>query len=233
MADFSTHLVGATATASLSATVLAKVLGLPADESVMLVCAGVLGGVLPDIDLQQSTPARMLFSTLGAIAAVFWIFSQLDAYSALVLWGGGIAVFCAVRWPVAALFGALTTHRGAAHSLLACATTLLVVSSCSYQWLDASALHAWLLGFFTALGYLVHLVLDELWSVDFAGVRIKRSFGTALKPIDTQRWAGSVLLLMLSLAASLQLPPTTEIRQAAGDVYSALAQFQPGIILPR
>ena len=35
-----------------------------------------------------------------------------------------------------------------------------------------------------ACGYTLHLLLDELFSVDFMSTRLKRSFGTALKVID-------------------------------------------------
>lgn len=233
MADFSTHLVGATAVSSLAATVLAKVLELPADTSLLLVGAGILGGILPDIDLQQSTPARLLFTVLGALLAILSIFANLDHYSALVLWGMGLGVFCTLRWPLAWVFGAVTVHRGSLHSLLACASSLLVATSVSHQVFDTPALTAWLLGFFTALGYLLHLLLDELWSVDFAGVRVKRSFGSALKPVDMQRWAGSVVLLFICLGASSMLPPTDTLLETAETLIAAVRANEPGVLLPK
>lgn len=41
-------------------------------------------------------------------------------------------------------------------------------------------LSSWIAGFFTAGGYLTHLILDELYSVDLYGAKLKKSFGTAL-----------------------------------------------------
>ncbi len=232
MADFSTHLIGATAAGSLAATVVAKVLGLPADHSLLLIGSCIVGGVLPDIDLQRSTPSRILFTVFGVASAIAWVFARVDDYSALALWSTGLVIFIGIRWPLSWVFGTLTVHRGATHSLLACAATLLAVAAVSYQLTGADALLAWLVGLFTAIGYLVHLLLDELWSVDFAGVKIKRSFGTALKPVDTRRWAGSVVLLVIAFASSLYLPPTTPIRTAAGTVIAALLAGEPGVILP-
>jgi hypothetical protein len=40
---------------------------------------------------------------------------------------------------------------------------------------------SWYFGMFVFMGYLVHLTLDEVYSVDIKGQRIKKSFGTALK----------------------------------------------------
>ena len=55
------------------------------------------------------------------------------------------------------------------------------------------------------LGFVVHLVMDELWSVDTSGgIRFKKSFGTALKFFGTDGLANftvySKLILLLVLA---------------------------------
>ena len=54
---------------------------------------------------------------------------------------------------------------------------LLVAGRLGSLWLELAT------GLAGTVGYLVHLVLDELWSVDFDGrrIRVKRSLGTALK----------------------------------------------------
>jgi hypothetical protein len=49
------------------------------------------------------------------------------------------------------------------------------------------------------LGYVTHLVLDEAASVDLLGRRVKRSFGTALKPISLRFWPGTLVLLGLAV----------------------------------
>ena len=51
--------------------------------------------------------------------------------------------------------------------------------------LGQPAAQAWLTGLFLFIGFLIHLALDEIYSVDVEGRTIKKSFGTALKLFDT------------------------------------------------
>jgi hypothetical protein len=58
------------------------------------------------------------------------------------------------------------------------------------------------------LGFLSHLVLDEIYAVDWAGrsIRIKSSFGTALKLFGKERWPnistyGKLILLTVLVAS--------------------------------
>ena len=53
---------------------------------------------------------------------------------------------------------------------------------------------AWLVGVFLTGGFLVHLTLDELYSVDLLGARMKRSFGTALKLGSMRQLLGTTAL---------------------------------------
>ena len=74
------------------------------------------------------------------------------------------------------------------------------------------------------LGYILHLSMDEIYSVDFLGRRIKRSFGSALKLVDFDRLIPSALIILIALTASLYTPSTggliTQLLEA--DTYSKL-----------
>lgn len=201
MADFNTHIFGAAAVVSLGATCCTKLLALGMTEGLMLTVAGMVGGVLPDIDLKQSQPSRALFSVLGTIAALAWLFANVESYTGLELWLGAIAVYIIVRLPTWWLFHKITTHRGILHSLIASIMAGVLMCAIAWQQLAASALQSWLLGAFMTLGYLVHLILDELYSVDFTGVRVRRSFGSALKPLDLRQLPASCLVIFISLVA--------------------------------
>jgi hypothetical protein len=61
--------------------------------------------------------------------------------------------------------------------------------------LDLTPTLAWLVGGFTLLGYLTHLLLDEFASVDLFDRRVKRSFGTAFKPLSLNAWPASLILI--------------------------------------
>ena len=58
------------------------------------------------------------------------------------------------------------------------------------------------------IGYMVHLVLDEIYSVDVLGTRVKRSFGTAVKFYDGRRIDHSVAMAVATVAALMLTPPT-------------------------
>ena len=206
VADFSTHVFGAAALCSFGATVATKLLALAPGEGMALAVAGTVGGVLPGIDLKVSWPSRLLFSLLGAVTALAWLFANVPRLSVLELWVTAIALYTLVRYPLQWLFHSVTVHRGALHSLAgALAATLATVSVASRP-LGADPLSSWLLGAFVGAGYVLHLVLDEVYSVDFTGLKVKRSFGSALKPLDTDRPGGTCAVLAAALVAGLLAP---------------------------
>jgi len=65
---------------------------------------------------------------------------------------------------------------------------------------------AWLAAAFVGGGYLLHLLLDEIYSVDLMGGSFKQSFGSALTLFNTSAW-GSYLLLYLAVVFALAFAP--------------------------
>lgn len=211
MADFNTHVFTAAAVASFGATVCTKLLDLPVSAALLLTVGGIVGGVLPDIDLKHSVPSKILFAVFGAIAALAWMFARLSDFSVLELWVFGIAIFLIIRYPLWGLFHQFTVHRGALHSVIAALMFGVLSAVVGSHVLQLSPGISWLLALFVMLGVLIHLVLDEIYSVDFIGARIKRSFGSALKLLDTERLPASCLILFVSLVAWFWAPPLTEL----------------------
>jgi len=211
MADFNTHVLAAAATASFAATICTKWLNLPVSTALLLSVGGTIGGVLPDIDLKYSVPSKILFSILGAISSLIWLFAEVDNYSVLELWIFALLLFLLVRYPLWALFHQFTVHRGSLHSLIAVIMFGLLTAVVGEQVLKLPALTSWLLSAFVSLGALVHLTLDEIYSVDFMGVRIKRSFGSALKLLDAERLPASCIVLFICLVAWFWTPSLEEL----------------------
>jgi len=210
MADFNTHILGATVVVSLGATCSTKLLDLGVSDGLMLTLVGVIGGILPDIDLKQSQPSRVLFSVLGIVAALAGLFTNILEYSAFELWLGAVLIYCVVRYPLWWLFHTTTTHRGALHSIAAAFMFGVLIAALSWQFLAISALQSWLLAIFMTSGYLIHLALDEIYSVDFSGVKIRRSFGSALKPLDFDKIPASCLILFITGFAWFWTAPYSE-----------------------
>jgi len=61
-------------------------------------------------------------------------------------------------------------------------------------------LHSWLSGLFIGFGFIVHLLLDEVYSVDLSNRRMKKSFGTALKLYSYKNLTASALMTACTLA---------------------------------
>lgn len=206
MANFNTHITVAAAGAGLLSVLCLQVgLATPKDALVLAVM-GTIGGILPDIDLEHAYPSRIMFSLFGIIAAFLAIFSSEKNLSIVELWGVGLATYAVIRYPVWTLFYKYTSHRGSIHSIAAALFFSFLTTSFSYYILGKSAFMAWLDALFVFLGFVLHLTLDELYSVDFTDRRIKRSFGTALKLLDTRKPEKATLLVSLVIVAWVFAP---------------------------
>ncbi len=214
MADFNTHFFTATATGAVYATVATKGLNLSTEPALLLAAMTAIGGVLPDIDLKDSTPSKTLFLVLGTLAALLFMMHHAQNFSVVELLIIGSVVFVAVRYLLWALFHQFTVHRGSLHSLAACAMFGFgAVVLCHYGFGTTPTL-SWLAGIGVLIGCITHLLLDELYSVDFSGVRIKRSFGSALKVIDTARWPGSLAVIAVTIVCLWKAPPAAPLFKA-------------------
>jgi membrane-bound metal-dependent hydrolase YbcI (DUF457 family) len=180
------------------------------DWGVAFLAAGVtaLGGVLPDLDSDNSVPVRELFG-IAAAAAPFLLYPRMQAagfpieQTVVIL----AAVYLVIRYGVSELFKRYTRHRGMFHSIPAMFIAGLLVFLLYHnptRWLR----------FYMAggvmIGFLSHLVLDEIYSVDFMGARLKKSAGTALK-FRSKSWAATLSTYMflcgLAFAAWIDMDP--------------------------
>jgi hypothetical protein len=218
MASFFGHLYGGAAVSAGAALAVEGLKWAPPDRVPLLFALGVAGGLLPDIDSDGSTPVRVFFTLLGVMAAFLTCFWLIEDYSVQVLalvWAG---VFLFVRFGVFEVFSRLTVHRGIWHSWLAAAFAGLALVDAVYHFGGFSPWESWLAGFFLALGYLTHLCLDEIASFDLLGTRVKRSFGTALKPFSIATPFASVAMLLGVLVLAHQAPTLEPVVAAAGRV---------------
>jgi hypothetical protein len=186
MADFATHLGWGAVGAGLAASATYAAGIVPNGELLTLTMAGVIGSVLPDIDLEKTVPSRSLFTGLGLVMAFIVLFNFTASYSIIELWAIWLGVFCAIRYGAYNIFHKRTNHRGIFHSLLAGAFFMAFTAVLLSYGIGRDPLLSWLAGFFVFFGYIIHLTLDEIYSVDITGAKIKRSFGTALKLFDAR-----------------------------------------------
>lgn len=195
MANFNTHLGVSAVASGMLATLCLQVGFVDGKDALLLATAGVIGGILPDVDLHYSYPSRILFSLLGIVIAFLWVFSAKNQLSIAKLWVAGAGIYLIIRYPVWALFQNLTVHRGSVHSIGAAVLFALLASIVGYYLFSKTAFLSWFVALFVFAGFILHLVLDELYSVDFMGHRLKRSFGSALKLFDPKEKISSLVIL--------------------------------------
>ncbi|MFM7591542.1 MAG: metal-dependent hydrolase [Isosphaeraceae bacterium] len=148
----------------------------------------MLGGMLPDLDSDSGKEIKHITSmTSVASALLFWAASgRVDPPIAFEfrVW---ITLFSAFFWSrgLRWFLGKITVHRGMFHSIPTC-----------FIWGSVMYLHYphenhWVRVYMASgimVGYMSHLLCDEYFSVEsFAGFRVNKAFGTALK-----FWSGSL-----------------------------------------
>ena len=183
MANFNTHFTGAAVATTLAASTTVSMGLVNSSEVVTLWFLGVVGGLLPDIDSDDSSSLRLIFNIFGLVVVLFVAMAFYPLMSIVGLWFAGALAFAAIRYVVQPLFEMLTVHRGSLHSILAMVMFALLAVHISAL-CGKDLIFSWLCGIFILFGGLVHLTLDELYSVDLAGMEFKRSFGSALKPLS-------------------------------------------------
>lgn len=208
MANFTTHIAVGTLVSGALATVTLAADVVHPENLIAVTMAGVLGSVLPDIDLKDSRPSRAFFGGLAVFFSFVALFTTAGKYSIaemMLLWLGTLLF---VRYFVKWVFHQMSYHRGIWHSWLAAFFCALATAAFYYWVLKRNDGVAWLAGGFMLAGFLTHLVLDEIYSVDIMDTRIKASFGTALKVFDMKHPGHSIAMATAVVLAYLVTPPT-------------------------
>lgn len=207
MANFTTHIGVACGVSGMAASALVVATGgITPIEGLVLWLLGTVGGILPDIDADSSKPTRWLFNLLALSAVAVSLSLLHDLLPLGWLWVVMLIAYFAVRLVVMEMFCNLTTHRGVFHTLLAALFFGLLVTWLSVELLQLPAHLGWLAGLFITSGFLVHLLLDEIYAVDLNGMALKSSFGTAFKPVSFKNWPGSMALAVMIVLLIRELP---------------------------
>jgi hypothetical protein len=192
MANFQTHLNVGIVVSGGSVLALHGVGMVEPGATLGYFALGVAGSLLPDIDADASKPVRAFFNVLAATVSFVLTLPLIGRFLPLELafiWAG---VFLCVRFAVLEVFARLTVHRGIWHSWLGIAVGALGTVNIAHWGLGRSPESAWVAGLMVGIGYLTHLCLDEIYSVDLLNSRVKRSLGTALKPFSLADPASSL-----------------------------------------
>lgn len=185
MAGFRTHITVSGICGVVYGGAAVQPLGFHPDAAILAAGLTTAGGMLPDLDSDSGVPVREMFGLAAIIGPMLLVprLVQMDlsreAILASLLFG-----YIIIRYPVANMFRWFTVHRGMYHSLPAMAIAGLCVYLAYHSPDQRIRL---LLAGGVMIGFLSHLVLDEIYSVDWRGVRIKlkSSAGSAVKLAST------------------------------------------------
>lgn len=189
------------------------------DWGAALLGAGVtaLGGLLPDLDSDSGVPVREMFNLAATVTPLLLLHRLRQFFSmeqTIVLLGG---VYLFIRYGVSQAFKRYTVHRGMFHSVPAMLIAGLAVYLI-YNNPDDNI--RWFVAAGVMLGFLSHLVLDELCSVDFMGARLKlnKYAGSAVKFWSSSAkatFAVYLVLFLLGAAVWMNYSPGAEAPVAA------------------
>jgi len=180
LANFQTHFNVASFVSALGAGTMYYAGLIDKSEATLLFVGGIVGGILPDIDSDNSTPTKIMQYIFANLVSFFVLFKYIGEYPILNLifiWIGSFSITMFLFY----LFNRFTTHRGMFHSIPAAFIFWFGFSLLFYYIFNYSYIISWYFGMFIFLGYITHLLLDEIYSVDLSGARLKKSFGTAFK----------------------------------------------------
>ena len=150
-------------------------------------------------------------------------------------WGGNpegamllaVLTYAAIRYGGALVLGKLSVHRGMFHSIPA----LWIAAELAFLGYKSDLVNVKLLiAGGVALGFLSHLILDEMYSVEWSGIRVRlnKSAGSAFKLVGKKFAPNLVtyaLLVVLTYATLVEMQLLDEpgadgdlLRQAVEDV---------------
>jgi len=181
MADFKTHITASTSLGFIYSTAAYYSYGVPLEHC--LIAGGLCSasGMLPDLDSSSGIPQREMLVFLSVFVPMLMLprFEAMELKPEHMVLVTGM-LYLLIRFGVGGLFKRYAKHRGMWHSipaaLIAGMIAFLISSSGTTE---VRIFKSWAV----VMGFLSHLILDEIYSVDWQGktIRVKRSFGTALK----------------------------------------------------
>lgn len=160
-----------------------------------------VSGMLPDIDSDSGTPLRESMAFAAAVVPMMLLHRFLQwglSNESIVLAGAG--VYLLIRFGGAAMLKKYTVHRGMFHSLPAA----LIFGQIVYLVASGDEIMRAYKAGGVVLGYLTHLLLDELYSIEWhhGRLRFKQSFGTAMKIVGRGWWSNVSVYGKLGLLAA-------------------------------
>jgi hypothetical protein len=194
---FREHITGSTIIGAAYGATGWYVGGLPPLTCTLAAGLCAAAGMLPDLDSDSGRPLQESVGFLAAVAPVLLVprIAHLSlSLEAMII--AGSVIYLAIRFGLAWLLSSYSVHRGMFHSVPAAA---IAGAAVFLAFNSQDPMHRYFVAGAAILGYLTHLVLDEIWAVRLGlfGPKVKKSFGTAMKFHGGEAWANIVTYLLV------------------------------------
>ncbi len=182
---------------------------------------GTVGGLCPDLDSKNSMSQCIVFILCCGLFCLS-LGSQLPAVMplpmAIVTILGSMALLYHQILPRLCAF---MNHRGNCHSLLTAVLASLTITNIAAYLLGRGIESAYLIGLFFFGGFLSHLVLDEIYAIDLKHRKLKKSFGTAIKPFSMTAPFSTLMLGALCWLQFWITPSTSSLKMVLSKLTKA------------
>lgn len=233
MAGFRMHVSTSTVLGCGYAGVLALGYGVPVNTAILSGAMCGFAGMLPDLDSDFGVPLRETMAFTAATIPMMLVsrFQTMGlGIDAMALATVGMYLF--VRFGLTKMIRKFTVHRGMFHSI----PTMLIFGGLAFLLCGGSPLdlRCYKAGGVMG-GFLSHLILDEIYAVEFHGGRwrLKKSFGTAMKLWGDNRWSNMAAYSKLALVGMTILGEPSVMQrlaannpQLAGQISDLRSQLQ-------
>jgi hypothetical protein len=200
MASYREHLAFSTSLGVLYGALAHRELAIDPATAILGGGLTAVGGMLPDLDSSSGMPVREMFGLAAAVVPMLlwrrFMNANVTDEQLFVFMGG---IYLTIRFVLPRIFKHLAVHRGMFHSIPGMLIAGLIVYLSYHHPLVRTRLF---LAIGVMIGFLSHLILDEIWSVDFQGVtvRLSKSAGSALKFVSPSlRATMTAYLILLAL----------------------------------
>jgi hypothetical protein len=225
MADFKTHVTVSSIVGLGYGGIALGVGGLPLQDCILAATFCGVSGMLPDIDSGPGRPLREI-TTFLAVMVPTMIVTRLYESGLSQSWRIliALALYAGIRYGLRNALKRYTVHRGMFHSLAAAAIFGELAYLLMYG--EQTTIRLLIAGSVVA-GFLSHLILDEIYSVEWDGrPRLKKSFGTAIKLFGKGWWPNiSAYGKLALLTAVVVLDPAIVQRIREGEVREDMQQI--------
>lgn len=231
MADFKSHITGSTLVGIGYGYWGVTTQAMSIESGIVAGGLCAVSGMLPDLDSDSGIPLRETSMFIAAVMPMLMI----DRFRDLGLSNEAMAVaamlvYVAIRFVAVEFFKRYTVHRGMWHSIPAAVSAGLIAYLVMPCQSESARVYKSLA---VVLGFTVHLIMDEIWSVDASrGFRLKKSFGTALKFVGDSALAnlsvyGKLALLVYLAWGDGEISERIRMRSQLERTYIAQPQQKP------